>query len=169
VDAISRQKFVVTAQVTPELLRGVAHERADIWLLLLPWDAVKATGTVERVSIPTKPESQTYQPSITVQVFGSAERIDQGEEEPEQMACPSCGTVQPDLDGFGVLYCPACRFCQHASRSNDICDFCGKLITACERCYGSGVLRGMEVGFGGVDDGAECPACEGTGIIAEEL
>jgi hypothetical protein len=164
-----RQKFVVTAQITPELLRDAFHERVDIWLLMLPWDALKRTATIDRLSIPTKPERHSYQPSITVVVFGSAERIDQAEEEPEQMACPSCGAVQPDLDGFGVLFCPACGYCQHASVSGDICGFCGKSVMTCQRCNGSGVLRGMEVGFGGVDDGAECGACEGSGIIVEEV
>jgi hypothetical protein len=157
-----RDRFVLMIQVTPDFLR-------DIWLLMLPWESAKASAVVDRISIPTKQPKHPYKESLTAIVFGSSERISPGEEEPGAMDCPKCGTVQVDLDGFGVLYCPACVYCQHASRSDDVCGFCGKRVTNCPSCHGRGVLKGMEVGFGGVDDGAECGACEGSGIIEEEV
>lgn len=48
-----------------------------------------------------------------------------------QSQCPKCGTYQDDLDGFGVLYCETCKFCQHPSRDFDpdkngmVCGICG--------------------------------------------
>ncbi len=46
------------------------------------------------------------------------------------VACPKCGAEQQDLDGFGVLYCPACRYCQHPSGTlirggGWVCNLCG--------------------------------------------
>lgn len=164
-----RERWWVKAQVTPEMLRGMDHQKHNIWLLMLPWDAVKESASVERLSIPTKPEEHPYLESISVLIFGSAKRICPGEEEPEAISCPTCGAVQVDLDGFGVLFCPACGYCVHSSRTDDICGFCGKRVATCEACHGSGALTGMEVGFGGVDQGAECGACEGAGIIVEDV
>lgn len=43
-------------------------------------------------------------------------------------ACPECGELQEDFDGFGVLYCEACGYCTHASTIDDVCGFCGKRI-----------------------------------------
>lgn len=47
-------------------------------------------------------------------------------------ACPRCGVEQEDLDGFGVLYCPACGYCTHVCQSpySDgwLCDSCGKVM-----------------------------------------
>jgi ribosomal protein L37AE/L43A len=44
--------------------------------------------------------------------------------------CPRCGIEQEDLDGFGVLHCPACGYCQHpsATRVDGVwrCDLCGQ-------------------------------------------
>lgn len=91
------------------------------------------------------------------------------EADPVFVACPQCGAAQEDLDGFGVCFCEACGFCTHISRDGDICNICNKRVTTCERCNGSGALTGMEVGFGGVDHGAECSACEGTGRIVQDV
>lgn len=85
------------------------------------------------------------------------------------MACPQCGAEQEDFDGFGVLACSACGYCTHPSRTGDICGLCGKRVSTCERCQGRGSIQGMEVGFGGVDQGAECGDCEGAGIIVEDV
>lgn len=41
--------------------------------------------------------------------------------------CPQCGQEQEDFDGFGVLYCPECGFCTHASITGDRCDLCGRI------------------------------------------
>jgi hypothetical protein len=45
------------------------------------------------------------------------------------MSCPRCAAEYPDFDGVGVLYCPRCGFCKHASRSLGpdgwVCGFCG--------------------------------------------
>lgn len=40
--------------------------------------------------------------------------------------CPNCQTYQPDGDGFGVLLCEACGWCQHPSISDVVCDLCGR-------------------------------------------
>lgn len=40
--------------------------------------------------------------------------------------CPKCGAPHEDHDGFGVVYCSICGYCQHLSSSDDICDYCGK-------------------------------------------
>lgn len=40
------------------------------------------------------------------------------------VVCPKCGAEQEDLDGFGVLFCPACRYCTHASVTGNVCGFC---------------------------------------------
>lgn len=96
------------------------------------------------------------------------------DQEPEahlrvMLECPKCGAAQEDLDGFGVVACSACGYCTHPSRTGDICGICGKKVTTCQRCNGLGSIRGMEAGFGGVDQGAECGDCEGAGIIVEEV
>lgn len=53
-----------------------------------------------------------------------------GEQEDDRdsvyMACPACGDVQEDYDGFGVQFCEVCRYCTHSSISGDTCDLCGK-------------------------------------------
>ena len=46
------------------------------------------------------------------------------------MTCPRCGAEYEDFDGFGVVYCEACGFCRHVSRSGAgpgrwVCDCCG--------------------------------------------
>lgn len=48
--------------------------------------------------------------------------------EPElpKMNCPQCGKEYDDGDGFGVLYCPECGYCIHASVTDGKCDYCGK-------------------------------------------
>ncbi len=50
---------------------------------------------------------------------------------PEQpkMSCPKCNAVYDDYDGFGVLYCPSCGYCQHTSVTGEICGFCKKKIS----------------------------------------
>jgi hypothetical protein len=51
------------------------------------------------------------------------------DDEQPTMECPWCGKEFPDFDGFGVLYCgpkpDGCGYCQHASRDNGVCNFCG--------------------------------------------
>ena len=39
-----------------------------------------------------------------------------------------CGDITDDLDGFGVLYCEKCGYCEHSSITGDVCDFCEKVI-----------------------------------------
>lgn len=46
--------------------------------------------------------------------------------EQPKMECPRCPAVYDDFDGFGVLHCPACGFCSHASVTGGVCGFCGK-------------------------------------------
>jgi ribosomal protein L37AE/L43A len=41
--------------------------------------------------------------------------------------CPRCKVLQLDHDGFGVLLCASCGYCAHASITDGVCDFCGKL------------------------------------------
>lgn len=41
------------------------------------------------------------------------------------MQCPRCGDVRADRDGFGMLYCHACGWCDHPSVTGDVCDACG--------------------------------------------
>lgn len=43
--------------------------------------------------------------------------------------CPKCGDAQPDLDGFGTLHCEHCGYCKHASITDSVCEFCGKVVT----------------------------------------
>jgi hypothetical protein len=40
------------------------------------------------------------------------------------MKCPKCPAEYEDHDGFGVLHCPACGYCKHASITDSVCDFC---------------------------------------------
>lgn len=42
--------------------------------------------------------------------------------------CPACGAIQKDLDGFGVMYCPRCKFCEHPSSDDGMCSLCRKEI-----------------------------------------
>lgn len=46
-----------------------------------------------------------------------------------EMECPRCGAAYEDFDGFGVVFCERCRFCQHMSRDlRDgawVCGYCG--------------------------------------------
>lgn len=42
-----------------------------------------------------------------------------------QMNCPNCNAVHDDHDGFGVLYCEACKYCVHPSITCGRCDLCG--------------------------------------------
>lgn len=44
------------------------------------------------------------------------------------IACPECGESQEDLDGFGVLHCPKCGYCTHASVTGSVCGLCGKQV-----------------------------------------
>lgn len=41
------------------------------------------------------------------------------------LTCTKCHAEQPDLDGFGFMYCPECKLCTHSSRTDGKCDFCG--------------------------------------------
>ena len=45
-----------------------------------------------------------------------------------QSICPTCGESQDDLDGFGVLHCQSCGYCEHPSKSEVngrwICGIC---------------------------------------------
>jgi len=42
-----------------------------------------------------------------------------------EMTCPKCRPEEPDLDGFGMLACPACKWCSHPSRDGGRCNICG--------------------------------------------
>lgn len=42
--------------------------------------------------------------------------------------CPKCHVEHEDLDGFGVLYCPDCGYCTHASIDGDRCNLCGESV-----------------------------------------
>lgn len=47
--------------------------------------------------------------------------------------CPKCGKAQQDFDGFGVLFCEACRYCQHPGGTGIagggwVCDLCGRTV-----------------------------------------
>jgi hypothetical protein len=44
------------------------------------------------------------------------------------VACPSCGDVQVDLDGFGVMKCDVCGFCRHPDISSGKCNCCGRAV-----------------------------------------
>ena len=46
--------------------------------------------------------------------------------------CPSCGEVQEDLDGFGVLKCEHCDYCSHASINGNVCGLCEQVV--CPMC-----------------------------------
>ena len=48
--------------------------------------------------------------------------------------CPKCEREHEDHDGFGVLYCQHCGFCEHASITGDTCDFCGAVDDPQDRC-----------------------------------
>ena len=41
--------------------------------------------------------------------------------------CRKCHAEQPDLDGFGVLYCEACGYCMHPTCSEGKCELCGRV------------------------------------------
>ena len=42
--------------------------------------------------------------------------------------CPKCGNESEDYDGFGVIYCELCRYCQHVSITGNRCDLCRRTI-----------------------------------------
>ena len=42
------------------------------------------------------------------------------------MNCPACGYGYEDFDGIAVIYCEECGYCQHASITNGVCDYCKK-------------------------------------------
>lgn len=48
----------------------------------------------------------------------------------ETSTCPKCGQEQPDHDGFGVVHCEACGYCQHPYATGEplTCGICGKVI-----------------------------------------
>jgi hypothetical protein len=43
-----------------------------------------------------------------------------------EITCPKCGHEFPDMDGFGFLFCPACKHCKHPSRTDGVCGLCGE-------------------------------------------
>lgn len=45
-----------------------------------------------------------------------------------KMECPKCHAKYSDHDGFGVIYCPKCKYCTHASITGEVCGFCKKII-----------------------------------------
>jgi len=51
--------------------------------------------------------------------------VQDDEFETPMMECPICGAEYEDHDGFGVVYCEACGYCQHISATGNICDLCG--------------------------------------------
>ena len=139
----ARFKFVSRGPVPPELLRANPLEAVHA---LAPWDAVQETILSEKIKIVPNDE---WPDSVYVIHIGTAERKPprieypdteggrwarlEAEEEEELLrgvtvACPECGAEQEDLDGFGVLFCPACGFCTHVSVSGFICGLCGKKV-----------------------------------------
>jgi len=54
-------------------------------------------------------------------------------DEMPEVACPKCGELQQDFDGFGVVFCESCGYCVHPSwsfnesRKRFACEVCGKL------------------------------------------
>lgn len=43
------------------------------------------------------------------------------------MNCPKCGKEYEYCFDLGrVIYCKDCGYCEHASVSNGVCDYCGK-------------------------------------------
>jgi hypothetical protein len=57
-------------------------------------------------------------------------------EEPRQTACPRCGALYYDYDGFGVLHCSLCGWCAHASTEEGVCTMCGKRIITFLKPFG---------------------------------
>lgn len=52
-----------------------------------------------------------------------------GDDDTPESMCPRCHAWQPDLDGFGVLKCDHCDYCQHPSTTPRpaggwVCDLC---------------------------------------------
>jgi hypothetical protein len=47
------------------------------------------------------------------------------DDSPEMSECPKCHALQEDWDGFGVLYCPNCKFCTHSCINGGVCGLCG--------------------------------------------
>ena len=50
-----------------------------------------------------------------------------------QSRCPMCRRWQPDLDGFGVVKCDHCDYCEHPAATLDdanrlMCDLCHKVL-----------------------------------------
>jgi rubrerythrin len=50
------------------------------------------------------------------------------EDEAVFIECPACGTEQEDFDGFGVVHCEACGYCQHISTTDGVCDICDREV-----------------------------------------
>jgi hypothetical protein len=69
-----RRRFVAEMPVTPAFLRDADHARLDIWVLAAPYDAVKGSVIIEKLSIPTNAVQHRHRDAITVRVFGSAEQ-----------------------------------------------------------------------------------------------
>ncbi len=46
------------------------------------------------------------------------------EDDIPQAQCPRCLQWQSDLDGFGVLKCAVCEYCQHPSIDGHVCGLC---------------------------------------------
>ena len=54
--------------------------------------------------------------------------------------CPRCGHSEPDHDGFGMLYCDKCGYCEHASVNFGICGFCGATVAVDKKGTVNGTL-----------------------------
>ncbi len=54
-----------------------------------------------------------------------------------QSQCPKCKRWQTDWDGFGVLKCEHCDYCEHASITSGVCEFCGERIEPNEQGTGT--------------------------------
>lgn len=54
-------------------------------------------------------------------------------EELPTATCPTCKTLQQDMDGFGVIHCDHCGYCTHPELDEDeagnwVCTICGDVI-----------------------------------------
>ena len=62
------------------------------------------------------------------ELIDSVNSLLEEKEEKIKMYCPKCNKEYNDLDGFGVLYCPACGYCKHTSVTGGICLYCNQVI-----------------------------------------
>lgn len=79
------------------------------------------------------------------------------------VACPKCGKVEEDFDGFGVLYCGACGYCTHPAIQDGVCDLCLRGINdSSESEQADSVCEDTDqydCPTHGLQDGPGCPRC----------